>query len=168
MHVQKREQDMSFFFYFYLYWHVFSSIEELQGLKEKAVKQVWGRFLTASSLMWSLILTNHKRNPCLPPGDAVFFLPSAWSGRCLTISVCFVSGGRNPSRWKEKRVLVGAAALDFKPYKICDAPQSQTSNRQRVVERRRSRMILSGADLVLGATGQPCLSVCSCWWVCID
>lgn len=29
---------------------------------------------------------------------------------------------------KEKRVLVGTTALHFKPYKISNTPQSQTSN----------------------------------------
>ena len=52
--------------------------------------------------------------------------------------LCCFWGGRSAPRWKEERVLVGAEALHFKPYKISDAPQSQTSNRQRVVERRRT------------------------------
>lgn len=154
-------------FFFFISADMFSPVEKSSKAEGNEWDQVWGRFLTASSLMWSLTLPEHKKKPRPPPSQSLlfFFLPlsfSAWSVRYLTILLlCFGVGRRNASRWKEKRVLVGAVALDFKPYKISNAPQSQTSNWQQVIERETSKMILSRADLVLGATGQPCL----CLWV---
>lgn len=154
-------------FLFFISADMFSPVEKSSKAEGNEWDQVWGRFLTASSLMWSLTLPEHKKKPRPPRSQSLllFFLPlsfSAWSVRYLTILLlCFGVGRRNASRWKEKRVLVGAVALDFKPYKISNAPQSQTSNWQQVIERETSKMILSRADLVLGATGQPCL----CLWV---
>lgn len=132
-------------FLFFISADMFSPVEKSSKAEGNEWDQVWGRFLTASSLMWSLTLPEHKKKPRPPRSQSLllFFLPlsfSAWSVRYLTISLlCFGVGRRNASRWKEKRVLVGAVALDFKPYKISNAPQSQTSNWHKSLRGRRAR-----------------------------
>lgn len=123
---------------------MFSPVEKSLEARGNEHDQVWGR--TASSLMWSLPLPEHKKKPLLPPSQSLLlflflFLPDlrdAWQFCCFVSGWGGMGGHRNASRWKEKRVLVGTAALDFKPYKISNAPQSQTSNRQQVVERSRA------------------------------
>lgn len=69
---------VSFSFYFYLYWHVFTGIEELQGPTKRVwsgLREIFNSIILNVITDASLILTNHKKKPFLPPGDAVFFLP---------------------------------------------------------------------------------------------
>lgn len=133
MHEQKLEKDVSckLLFNFNPCWHVFTGIEELQGPRKRkwsGLREIFNSLILNVITDAPLILTNHKKKPFVPPGDAqCFSFPLLDVGDTWRFC-CFVSGGRNASRWKEKRVLVGAAALDFKPYKISNAPQSQTSN----------------------------------------
>lgn len=119
---------------------MFSPLQKSSEARGKEYDQVWGRVF--NSIILNVITdapptTERKKNPlCLLETLCVsafllLDLEDAWRFCCFW-------GGRSAPRWKEERVLVGAEALHFKPYKISDAPQSQTSNRQRVVERRRT------------------------------
>lgn len=119
---------------------MFSPVQKSSEARGKEYDQVWGRVF--NSIILNVITdapptTERKKNPlCLLETLCVsafllLDLEDAWRFCCFW-------GGRSAPRWKEERVLVGAEALHFKPYKISDAPQSQTSNRQRVVERRRT------------------------------